>query len=1669
MNRRFDSNGVAQNAEIPLKTIMNTLKKFAPTSLLAAAVAFGVTTSQAADVIKADNANNLTDNGAWVGGVAPTASDVATWNDTVQANTTSALGANASWAGIKLLDPAGAITISSGNVLTLGASGVDLSAATTNLTLQNSNILGSAQTWNVAGGLVLTASGGISGASTASLTKIGNGTLVVSGGSTYSGGTLNAGGVLQTSGGTSLGTGPITNTDGTTFRINTTTTLANAFVFNGNVTVDLNNVGGNEGIGSPGAISGSGYVTFVNQNTGNRTFTLGGSSSSLANFSGTMDLSTNTGTFRFNDGGGSGNTGSSSATINLGTGSVTFFTRNRGAAVNMGALFGGPNTKITQGSSSSGISTYTIGAKNIPCEFDGTISDTSTSAGVAITKTGSSILVLTGPNVNVGQTTVSGGILQVGLTNGTSGQLGSGAIVDNATLVFSRADAISLPNTISGSGNFVQAGSGTISFTASSSTFSGQMIVTNDGTIQVGAAGSLSPAASVTLGGGGTGGTLDLAGNNAQINALNTGAGATSSTVGSTGGSVPTILTVNATNGTSTFGGVIRDTLPAGGGGTLALVVENGKLTLTGVNTYTGSTTISNGTLVIGAGGSIAASPTIVLATAASFLDASASGLNLPSGYNLSGGGGIAGSATAANSFISPGTNGTVGTLSFSNNLALTGGVTVHFDLSAIPTSGNDQVLVTGALNLSGLNTIEISPLTGLSVGTYKLFVANSVSGSTGNLQLSGSAGSGLAAALNVTGTEVDLVVTATGSPLVWTGDGTANQWDYTTANWSSNSAPTLFKDASFTVFNNSGSHSPMVDITAPVSPASVTVDSTANYTFGSVGGSGKISGIASVIKTNTGTLILLTPNDYVGGTFISQGTLQVGNGLVSGTALGNGDVVDNASLLFNQPDNYDFTNVVSGSGTLTQSGTGTLTLSGNNTYSGTTLISTGTLQVGDGNTSGTLGTNVVINSSALAFNRSDLVVQAGRMTGTGVVSVLSGTVAVTASNDLTGLITINPGTTLQLGNGGPNGSIVLTNLANNGTLAFNHSIDETNSASLSGAGGVAQVGTNVLTFAAANTYNGDTTIANGTLKLGAAGVLPTGIGFGNVVLNGGATSAGTLDINGLNTVLNGINGNSNAVPGRIVNNTGAVTNVLTVGTGDASSTYRGLIANNSGTGGAIALVKTGSGTFTVGWTNSYTGGTVISNGILALGSSQANNSGGLSGVGPTNAPVVFMGGTLQLFGYNGSTSPNYNSFYNPLVVPAGQTGTLQLFSRGPASGNPGIGSSLTGSGTLNLVVNYVRDSVDGDWSAFTGLINVSSKNGSGDEFRINNKFGYANASIFLNDGVLMDRASGANPTNDIGELGGTSGALIGPGNSSSASPTWRVGWKNTSATFAGTIQDDGHSSIVKVGTGTWFLAGQNAFTGSTIVSNGVLALTNIGVGDGALNGSTNIFINAGAVLDVSGRGDDTLYLNSGQVLSGNGTLNGIADTTTGGTISAGNGIVGAIGMLTVTNHINMGGTTWMKLNRAASPNSDRLVSPAINLGGTLVVTNISGTTLHVGDTFTLFNGPLTGSFTTLMLPNYYTWDTAQLTVNGTIRVTSYSPPVMTTDFSTFSSGTITFNASNGLPGGPVQVLTSANLAAPLSSWTVVTSGNFDGSGLFSSQVAVDTNGPTHFYIISAQ
>jgi autotransporter-associated beta strand protein len=252
-----------------------------------------------------------------------------------------------------------------------------------------------------------------------------------------------------------------------------------------------------------------------------------------------------------------------------------------------------------------------------------------------------------------------------------------------------------------------------------------------------------------------------------------------------------------------------------------------------------------------------------------------------------------------------------------------------------------------------------------------------------------------------------------------------------------------------------------------------------------------------ALIKNGIGTWTLDESFLYGGGTTIAAGTLQLGNGGTSGSIVGN--VFDNGTLVFNRSDAVTFPGVISGTGTVTQAGSGTTILTGDNIYGGGTTVTAGTLQLGNGGTTGSIIGNVADNGT-LAFNRSDIVTFAGVISGTGSLAQAGiGTAILTADNTYSGGTTITAGK-LQLGNGGTTGSIV-GNVVDNGALVFERSDVVTFPGVISGTGSLAQAGTGNTILTGNNTYSGGTTITAGMLQLGNGGT--TGSIVGNVVDNG--------------------------------------------------------------------------------------------------------------------------------------------------------------------------------------------------------------------------------------------------------------------------------------------------------------------------------------------------------------------------------------------------------------------------------------------------------------------------------------------------------------------------------------------------------------------------------------
>ncbi|WP_421091278.1 autotransporter outer membrane beta-barrel domain-containing protein [Pseudochrobactrum sp. MP213Fo] len=169
------------------------------------------------------------------------------------------------------------------------------------------------------------------------------------------------------------------------------------------------------------------------------------------------------------------------------------------------------------------------------------------------------------------------------------------------------------------------------------------------------------------------------------------------------------------------------------------------------------------------------------------------------------------------------------------------------------------------------------------------------------------------------------------------------------------------------------------------------------------------IDNTGSLTKTSAGTLILTADNSYTGGTIITGGSLQLGNGGASGSVKGN--ITNNGVLNVNRNNRLTIAGTVSGDGSLNQAGTGTTVLTADNSYTGGTTISGGILQLGDGGSSGSITGNVA-NSGALAFNRADKLIFAGMISGSGEVHQLgAGTTLLTGVNTYAGQTVIDAGT----------------------------------------------------------------------------------------------------------------------------------------------------------------------------------------------------------------------------------------------------------------------------------------------------------------------------------------------------------------------------------------------------------------------------------------------------------------------------------------------------------------------------------------------------------------------------------------------------------------------------------------------------------------------------------
>lgn len=761
--------------------------------------------------------------------------------------------------------------------------------------------------------------------------------------------------------------------------------------------------------------------------------------------------------------------------------------------------------------------------------------------------------------------------------------------------------------------------------------------------------------------------------------------------------------------------------------------------------------------------------------------------------------------------------------------------------------SGGGTFILTAANTYTGATTIDAN--TTLQIGSGGLLGSISTS--------SGVTNNGTLAFNRSDAITFDKVVSGTGV-LTQMGAGTL-----TLSGVNTYTGGTNFNAGVISVANNSnlGATSGGLNFNGGTLRLSSAFDNARAVTLGAGGGtietvtgsstfSGAISGAGKLTKTGAGTMILTGADSATGLTTVTAGVLQIGGGGTTGSIASN--IANSGSVVFNRSNDLAYAGVISGGGTLTKLGAGTLTLTGDSTYTGATTISTGTLQVGNGGTTGWLAGNAVTNNGALNFNRSDNKTYSGSISGTGsVVKSGTGTLILDGTNSYSGGTTISGGT-LQVASdaklGATTGKVTLDGgtlslagtitsarafsiTSNNGTIDTGADAD-TLSGVVSGAGKLTKTGSGTLVLTGANTYSGGTTISAGTLQLGSG------------------AAAGSIT-------------------GNVVNNA-----TLAFNRSD-SSTFSGVVS------GSGVLKQSGTGTTILTGANTYTGNTLIERGVLQVGNGTA--TGAISG-------SVTNSGTLA---FNRSDSHTYSGTITG-------TGSLKQSGAGTlilTGANTFTGLTTIESGTLQLGAGSTGGSLSGDILNKSALVVDRS-----DDFSYGNKI--SGSGTFEKRGagkltVTGDNDYSGKTTISAGTLQIGNGGGTGSINGDIVNNSKLIVDRSNNIDFTHVLSGTG--TLEKKGTGNLTVSGDNSdFSGATTVSagglvvDGQLGTGTVTVASGASLGGTGTIggdttINSGGIL--VGTQESQLTFQKNLTLASGGVLNvsyGIADTSTAALFTVG-------------------------------------------------------------------------------------------------------------------------------------------------------------------------------------
>ena len=799
--------------------------------------------------------------------------------------------------------------------------------------------------------------------------------------------------------------------------------------------------------------------------------------------------------------------------------------------------------------------------------------------------------------------------------------------------------------------------------------------------------------------------------------------------------------------------------------------------------------------------------------------------------------------------------------------------------------------------------------------------------------------------------------------------------------------------------------------------PASVTfANETKSYTLQGEFG---VEGSGVLTKSGAGKLTILNANGYSGGTVIQGGTIEVGDGGMSGS-LGGGGVINEGVLVLNRAGVVTMGNAISGSGSLILNGLGEVRLEGVNSYLGGTVLNAGLLTLGGASALGGEGGGLRMNGGDLDSGVVGLVL------GNNHPQIWEKDFRFVGTNDLDlggGAVLLGSGV------GGRVVTVSAGNLRVGGVISDGV------------ASGLVKQGAGNLILGGANQYSGGTTVDEGTLTVASGG----GLGSGSLAVNNLNAGVGTLVKLSLNeSVSVGSLGSSVGLALSGVNRvgievaTGKVLTVNQVGSGIFGGTIEG--------GGR--LVKGGVGALTLSGENTYSGGTVLNQGILSV---ESLSNSGASGLG-NSGTITVNGGTLRYTGLGLATSDRFsitggNSTFE-ITESTGKLLITQQFTNATITkegpGTLGFGGNVYYTGNLGNINLVVKGGVVDLGStvtdpAFTATVLAVNQVDSGATLRLGNAQGrqfVVSGGFHLSGGTFDLNGNTYNYEPEIEGTGTISNSAVG----SAVLSIHPSGVK----TFSGGIVDGVGVVGVRFGNqygfgpnpdAVWILAGNNTYSGATEVGvgtlragsatafsassgyvvDGTLDLAGWNNGVGSLSGVGSVSLGGGRLTIGGNQGSGVFSggINGAGVVvkMGSGTLtlsgaNGYSGGTVveAGTLTVSNGgTLGASGGDLTLNNLNMGVGTAVVLNVNGSVTvgslrntigvaSEGENSVVVNIGSGKVLTinqlvdaNFAGTI--VGNGGLALGGQSSGTLTLSGLNGYYGETTI---VSGALRVDDF-------------------------------------------------------------------------------